>query len=220
MWRKALLSVLILGVIWGRPAAAQAPLTILAYGDSLTAGYGLRAVDGFTAVLERGLNAAGAAVRVINGGVSGDTSAAGLARLDWTLVERPDLVLLALGANDALRGLDPAVTEANLAAILTRLQAQAIPVLLIGMRAPPNLGPDYTAAFDGIYGRLAARFGVPLYPFFLDGVAAVAALNQEDGMHPNAAGVEAVVARLLPHVLRALAPLAGRQADGDVSAAQ
>ena len=183
----------------GGPVAA-APLKLLALGDSLTAGYGLPTQDGFTARLEAALRAAGRDVTVQNAGVSGDTTAGGLARIDWALADRPDAALVALGANDALRALDPGEAERNLDAILARLTAARIPVLLVGMRAPPNLGRDYAAAFDGIYARLAAKHGVPLYPFFLDGVAAERELNQQDGIHPNARGVAAMVERILPAV--------------------
>jgi len=177
---------------------------VLAFGDSLTAGYGLPAADGFPARLEAALAAAGVAARVIDGGVSGDTTAGGLARLDWALAEDPDVVIVELGGNDGLRGLDPAATEANLDAILARLGAERRAVLLTGMRAPPNLGPEYGAAFDGVFPALAQRHGVAFYPFFLDGVAADPALNQPDGIHPNAAGVALIVERLLPHLLRVI----------------
>lgn len=180
-------------------ATAQ-PVKLLALGDSLTAGYGLPPDEGFTARLETALRAAGRDVRVINGGVSGDTTAGGLARLDWALADRPDAAMVALGANDALRGLPPAEAERNLDAILARLAAAKLPVLLVGMRAPPNLGREYGAAFDGIYARLAAKHGVTLYPFFLDGVAARSELNQQDGIHPNARGVAVMVERVLPAV--------------------
>ena len=180
--------------------AAAEPVKLLALGDSLTAGYGLPSNEGFTARLEAALRAAGRDVRVVNGGVSGDTTAGGLARLDWALADRPDAAMVALGANDALRGLPPAEAERNLDAILTQLAAARIPVLLVGMRAPPNLGRDYAAAFDGIYARLAAKHGVALYPFFLDGVAAQRELNQQDGIHPDARGVAAMVERILPAV--------------------
>src|SRR5882724_10281209 len=178
------------------PAARGAPVAILAFGDSLTAGYGLAEAEGFPAQLQAALAGKGIAARVIDGGVSGDTSAGGLARLDWSLADKPDLVILELGANDALRGLDPAATRANLDAMLQRLRAAGVPVLLAGMRAPPNLGRDFAAAFDRIYPELAAKYGVPLYPFFLDGVAADARLTQADGLHPNPAGVEVIVERL------------------------
>ena len=182
-----------------RPAAA-APLKLLAYGDSLIHGYGLGPAEVFPVQLEQALRAAGHEVTVINGGNSGDTSAAGLARVDWTLAERPDAALLLLGANDFLRGLDPKETEANLRALLQRFQAEGLPVLLAGMLAPRNLGADYAAEFDAIYPALAAEFDALLYPFFLDGVALDPALNQPDGIHPNAAGVAVVVGRILPTV--------------------
>ena len=199
------------------PAAARA-ITILGFGDSLMAGYGLASAESFPAQLEAALKARlGAPVRVINAGVSGDTSAGGRARLDWVLAALsdgpPDLVILELGANDALRGIDPALTRANLAAILEVLRDRHIPVLLAGMRAPPNMGPDYARAFDAIYPDLAGEYDVAaFYPFFLDGVAARRELNQADGIHPTAEGVAIIVARILPHVLDALA--AARSADG------
>ncbi|RMD65309.1 MAG: arylesterase [Alphaproteobacteria bacterium] len=177
------------------------PLTLLAFGDSLIHGYGLRAGETFPERLEAALRAKGYNVRVVNGGNSGDTTAAGLARLDWMLAEKPDMVLLELGANDALRGLDPDRTYANLDAILRRLKVAGIPVLLAGMKAPRNLGADYARRFDAIFTRLARVHDVPLYPFFLDGVALDPALNQDDGLHPNAAGVEVIVARILPNVI-------------------
>lgn len=184
-------------------AQSPRPVTLLVIGDSLTAGYGLARDDGFPAQLQRTLTAQGLAVRVHDGGVSGDTSAGGRARLVWMLgsapqQQQPDAVIVELGANDALRGVDPDVTYANLAAILSELKARGIPVLLAGMRAPPNLGADYQKRFDAIYPRLAAAYRVPLYPFFLDGVAAVPALNQADGIHPNAKGVAEIVRRIAP----------------------
>ncbi len=199
------------------PATARA-ITILGFGDSLMAGYGLAPGESFPAQLEAALEARlGTPVRVLNAGVSGDTSAGGRARLDWVLAALPegppDLVLLELGANDALRGIDPGVTRANLAAILDDLRRRNIPVLFAGMRAPPNMGADYARAFDAIYPELAEEYGVAaFYPFFLDGVAAERALNQADGIHPTAEGVAIIVARILPSVLDALA--AARSADG------
>ncbi len=181
------------------PAAAE-PLRIVALGDSLTAGYGLMREDSFPAKLERALNAAGLDVRVENAGVSGDTSAGGLSRLDWSLSRGADAVIVELGANDGLRGLDPAQTFANLDAILTRLKENGLAILLTGMQAPPNLGKEYGDEFAAIYHRLAEKHGVLLYPFFLDGVAAVPELNQEDTIHPNARGVDIVVGRIAPHV--------------------
>lgn len=173
---------------------------ILALGDSLTAGYGLAQGEGFVARLEAALRAKGIPARVLDGGVSGDTTAGGLARLDWTLADRPDAAIVALGGNDGLRAIDPAATYANLDTILTRLAVRNIPVLLAGMLAPPNLGADYGEAFRGSYQRLARAHQVIFYPFFLDGVAGVPTLNQPDGIHPNAQGVAVIVGRILPAV--------------------
>jgi acyl-CoA thioesterase-1 len=202
----ALCLVLILSV-W--PAAADDKPVIVAFGDSLSAGFGLDEADSFPARLEATLRMDGVDAQVVNSGVSGDTSAGGRARLDWSLPGHVDLVILELGANDGLRGIDPAETEANLDAMLQTLAARNIPVLFTGMRAPPNLGREYAAAFDAVFPRLAARHDVVFYPFFLEGVAAERSLNQPDGIHPNAAGVDRIVARLLPFVLRALPPEAG-----------
>jgi acyl-CoA thioesterase I len=186
------------------PAPARAGTRILALGDSLTAGFGLPTGEGFTARLEARLKADGADARIANGGVSGDTSTGGLARLDWALADHPDVVLLELGANDALRGIDPKLTYDNLDKILARLKESGAKVLLLGMRAPPNWGRDYQQEFDAIYPRLAQKYAVPLYPFFLDGVATDPALNQEDGIHPNPAGVAVIVSRIAPYVERLL----------------
>jgi acyl-CoA thioesterase-1 len=185
------------------PAAAD-ERTILALGDSLTAGYGLPGEDGFTTRLEAALAKAGVPAKVVNGGVSGDTSAGGLARADWLLAEKPDLVIVELGANDALRGLEPADTRRNLDALIERIQASGADVVLAGMQAPPNLGREYAADFNRIFPELAKRHKVVLYPFFLDGVAADPTLNQADGIHPNAKGVAVIVERMLPTLLRAL----------------
>ncbi|MFD2033029.1 arylesterase [Ancylobacter dichloromethanicus] len=200
------------------PAAAE-PLRIVALGDSLTAGFGLPASQSFPTRLEAALRAKGHEVVIENAGVSGDTTSAGLARLDWSVPEGTDGVILELGANDALRGLDPAIPERSLGAILARLKARGIPVLMAGMQAPPNFGAAYRARFDPIYERLAAQYDVELYPFFLDGVAGETALNQKDGIHPTAAGVEVIVARMLPAVeafletLKTPSPAAGTPAD-------
>lgn len=169
-------------------------------GDSLTAGFGLPEDQAFPARLEAALKERGHAVRVINAGVSGDTTAGGKARLDWTLADRPQVVIVELGSNDALRGLDPAQTEANLDAIVGRAKASGARVLLAGMLAPSNWGREYQQRFDAVFPRLAEKHGVPLYPFFLDGVALDPKLNQQDGIHPNAAGVEIIVQRILPAV--------------------
>ena len=187
--------------------AAEGVKTILALGDSLTHGYGLPDAEIFPVQLEKALAAAGVTAKVINAGVSGDTTAGGLARLDWALGDPaapPDLVIVELGANDALRALDPAEAEANLYAILTRLHEKGIKALLAGMLAPPNLGKDYGASFDALYPRLAEKHQVPFYPFFLDGVATIPALNQADGMHPNGAGVAVIVEKITPLVIEAL----------------
>jgi acyl-CoA thioesterase-1 len=182
------------------PSRAAEPVKIVALGDSLTAGYGLPGAEAFPTKLQAVLNAKGIAVTVANAGVSGDTASGGLERLDWSVPADAGAVIVELGANDALRGLDPKLTEKALDAILTKLAARHLPVLLAGMKAPPNMGADYAKAFDAIYPALAAKHAVIFYPFFLDGVAADAKLNQDDGMHPNAAGVDIIVARMLPKV--------------------
>jgi acyl-CoA thioesterase I len=184
------------------PARAQPAKTVrvVALGDSLSAGYGLPQAAAFPNVLERELRKKGLAVAVENAGVSGDTASGGRDRLDWSVADGTDLVIVELGANDALRGLDPRITEAALDDILMRLKARRINAILAGMRAPPNNGPEYGRAFDGLYARLAEKHGVPLYPFFLDGVAGDPRLNLPDGIHPTAAGVEEIVRRMLPLV--------------------
>jgi acyl-CoA thioesterase I len=173
---------------------------ILALGDSLTAGYGLAADEVFPVKLEAALQAKGLDVVVINAGVSGDTLAQGEARLDWALGEPVDGVIVELGANDALRGLDPEQAEAALVKILEKLKAKNLPVLVAGMRAPPNMGPDYQKNFDPMFQRHAEAFGALYYPFFLEGVAADANLNQADGIHPNPQGVDIIVGKMLPLV--------------------
>ncbi|MBZ9939361.1 arylesterase [Mesorhizobium sp. BR1-1-16] len=183
-------------------AASAAPIRILALGDSLTAGYGLGPEDGFTTQLERALKAKGLDVTVINAGVSGDTAEGGLARLDWALGGGADAAIVELGANDMLRGMDPAGTRKALDAILAKLSEKKIPTLLAGMLAAPNLGSDYGARFDAIYPELATQYGAILYPFFLDGAAAQSTLLQADGLHPNAKGVALIVERMLPSVER------------------
>jgi acyl-CoA thioesterase-1 len=180
--------------------AADRPLTIVALGDSLTAGYELPAEAAFPARLARALIAQTPAVQVLNAGVSGDTAAQGLARLDWSVPGGTDAVIVELGANDALRGIDPERTQAALDAILRRLRDRGILILLAGMRAPANLGPEYAHSFETIFPNLAARFGAILYPFFLDGVAGNPGLTLPDGLHPNAAGVERIVTGILPKV--------------------
>lgn len=195
------------------PAHGAAPVRILALGDSLTAGYGLPPGQGFVPRLEAALKARGRNVQVLDAGVSGDTSAGGLARLDWALADAPQAAIIELGANDGLRGLEPRRTRANLAAILDRLAARNIPVLLTGMLAPPNLGADYGREFAAVFSTLAReRPGVVLYPFFLEGVVADPALNQPDGIHPNAKGVAEIVRRILPAVETVLDRLPGHPA--------
>ena len=179
------------------PAHAR-PVRLLVLGDSLAAGYGLAQPEGFQARMAAALRARGRDVALIDGAVSGDTTAGGRARLDWAMADGIDAALIELGGNDGLRGLDPRTTEANLRAILDALAARRIPVLLSGMEAPPNLGADYGAEFRAVFARLGQRPGVVFDPFFLEGVAADPALNQADRIHPNAAGVDRVVARLLP----------------------
>ena len=199
-----------------RPAATAEPSRpaedsklVLAFGDSLYAGYQLDQHQGFAPVLERALAAQGVAARVVNGGVSGDTTAAARQRLAFTLdglERRPDLVLVGLGGNDALRGLGPDETRRNLSAILTELRRRDIPVLLTGMMAPRNMGPDYAARFDPIFPELASEFGAELHPFFLNGVITRPELLLVDGMHPNADGVDTIVESIAPRVARRLTP--------------
>jgi acyl-CoA thioesterase-1 len=188
--------------------ALAADRLVLAFGDSLIAGYGLKQADGFPIRLEAALRREGIEAKVHNGGVSGDTTAAGRARLAWGLAglkAKPDLVIVELGANDMLRGLDPAQARANLDAIVSELKRRRIPVLLAGMFASRNLGTDYRRRFDGIYPALARKHGVPLYPFFMGGVAGNPALLQPDGLHPTARGVTVIVRGILPQVKSALA---------------
>ena len=181
-------------------AAADRPVKIVLLGDSLTAGLGLPAKDAFPAKLSRAMKAKGHAVDIVDAGVSGDTASAGLARVDWSVPEGTDAVIVELGANDALRGVDPKITRGALDKLLRGLKARGVEVLLAGMQAPRNMGGDYVRAFDSIFPELAAAHGVLFYPFFLDGVATVSQLNQRDGVHPNAAGVDVIVARILPKV--------------------
>ncbi|MCI4662216.1 MAG: arylesterase [Neomegalonema sp.] len=182
-------------------AESQKPITVLMYGDSLIAGYGLLKADGLVMRLEDWLKDQGLAVRLINAGVSGDTTSAGRARLDWTTPPDADAVLLELGANDALRGIEPEIARDNLDAMITAFKGKGLAVMLAGMYAPRNWGSEYAAAFDAMYPELAAKHEVPLYPFFLEGVAGERALNQSDGIHPNKAGVGVLVERLGPVLL-------------------
>jgi acyl-CoA thioesterase-1 len=179
-------------------AAADGPVKIVVLGDSLSAGLGLPVEFAFPAKLAAALKAKGIAVTIANAGVSGDTASGGLGRLDWSVPDGTEAVILELGANDALRGLDPNLTKAALDTILSRLSARHIPVLLAGMLAPRNLGPEFARSFDAIFPALASAHGSVFYPFFLDGVAGNAKLNQNDGLHPTAAGVDVIVARILP----------------------
>ena len=186
----------------GQTGAEPVKLAIL--GDSLAAGYGLAPAQAFPTRLQAALKDKGRNVTVINHGVSGDTTAGGVERVDWMLADKPDIVLVELGANDALRGSDPASAERNLDAIITKLKDAGVTVWLAGMLAPRNYGPEYAAQFDGLYKRLAEKHGVPLYPFFLDGVAQDPALNQADGIHPNPRGVDIMVERILPFITKNL----------------
>lgn len=192
------------------PFAQTKPLKIVALGDSLTAGYNLPGSAAFPTVLEKLLRDKGISVEIANAGVSGDTSQGGLERLDWSVPDGTDGVILELGANDALRGVDPALTEKTLDAIVTGLKARGIPVLLAGMYAPRSNGPDYVARFDAIYPKLAEKHGLVLYPFFLDGIAGDRVLNQPDMLHPTAEGVRVIAQRILPTVERFLASLRPR----------
>jgi acyl-CoA thioesterase-1 len=210
--------VLGLALMAGRTAVAQAPaaapakaIKMVVLGDSLSAGLGLPASAAFPARLQKALKSKGIEVDMINAGVSGDTSSGGRDRLDWSVPDGTQAVILELGANDALRGVDPKVTRAALTEILTRLKARGVAVLLCGMVAPPNYGSDYAARFNAIYPDLAKSFGVPLYPFFLEGVATEAKLNQADGMHPTAEGVDTIVGNILPSVQAFLGAISGQR---------
>ena len=197
------IAVLMLALMtMANPAWAEAtkPLKLVVLGDSLSAGLGLPAQEAFPAKLQKALQAKGIAVDMTNAGVSGDTSSGGRDRLDWSVPDGTDGVIVELGANDALRGIDPALTRTALTDIVQRLKARRIPVMLCGMLAPPNYGADYAARFNSIYPDLAKKFDVPLYPFFLEGVAADAKLNQADGIHPTAAGVDIIVGNIMPTV--------------------
>lgn len=194
------------------PAAVPAkPLKVVVLGDSLSAGLGLQGSAAFPARLQKALADKGIKLDLINAGVSGDTTSGGRDRLDWSVPEGTEAVIVELGANDALRGIDPAVTRAALSDILTRLKARNIAVFLCGMLAPPNYGSDYAARFNAIYPELAKSFGVPLYPFFLEGVAADAKLNQADGIHPTAEGVDIIVKNILPMVEAFIGTISGQR---------
>ena len=210
--------VLIMGLMTAGAAFAEGggggmakPIKMVVLGNSLSAGLGLPAAAAFPVRLQKALEAKGIKVDMINAGVSGDTASGGRERLDWSVPEGTEAVILELGANDALRGIDPAVTRAALSDILTRLKARGIAVLLCGMVAPPNYGSDYAARFNAIYPELSKSFGVPLYPFFLEGVAADAKLNQADGIHPTADGVDIIVKNILPTVEAFLGTISGQR---------
>jgi acyl-CoA thioesterase I len=201
----ALWTALVVAAAFPGIASAQQPIKIVALGDSLTAGYQLPESAAFPSQLSRALQAKGHKVEIVNAGVSGDTTSGGLARLDWSVPDGTDAVIVELGANDMLRAVDPKVARAALDQIVSRLKKRGIQVLLCGMQAAKNLGQDYERAFNAIYPELAAAHGVLLYPFFLDGIAADPKLNQRDGLHPTAAGVEAIVTRIMPKVEELLA---------------
>jgi acyl-CoA thioesterase I len=202
--------VLTAALMTAGPAFAQ-PIKMVVLGDSLSAGLGLSGSAAFPARLQNALKNKGVEVDVINAGVSGDTSSGGRDRLDWSIPAGTEAVIVELGANDALRGTDPAVTRAALSDIVSRLKARKIAVMLCGMLAPPNYGGDYAARFNTIYPDLAKKFDVPLYPFFLDGVAADSRLNQADGIHPTAEGVDTIVANMLPTVQAFLGTIRGQR---------
>lgn len=196
-------------------ASAAEPIRILAFGDSLTAGYGLADLaDAFPAQLEKALRAKGLNVTIVQGGISGDTTTDGRARIDWAMSAKPDAVIVELGANDALRALDPKLTEDNLRIIISRIHKDGTPVLIAGMVAPPNLGRDYADRFNPLFSKVAKEQDVLLYPFFLDGVAAVPNLNQVDHMHPLPAGVKIVVQKILPSVEKLVAQVEARRKAG------
>jgi acyl-CoA thioesterase I len=205
-----MLAGLLLAPVHANAAGTQAPV-IIALGDSLTAGLGLPQDQSFPAQLEAALKARGTEATVINAGVSGDTAAAGLARLDWALPDNASAVIVELGANDALQGLPPEGTKQALAKIVETVQARGLPILLAGMEAPPNMGKDYADRFRAIYADLAARYHLIFYPFFLEGAALHDGLTQGDGMHPNAKGVAAIVANILPKVEELLAEVKAKR---------
>ena len=196
----SVLALTLFGTSLVASAATERPVKIVAFGDSLTVGYGLPATDTFPVKLAHALEAKGIKVQIVNGGVSGDTASGGLARLDWSLPSDTDAVILELGANDAMRGIDPAVTRQALAAILTKLKERGVAVLLCGMYAPPNMGADFERAYQRMYPQLARSYDAILYPFFLDGVAGHREHNQADGIHPTSKGVDLIVKAILPKV--------------------
>ncbi|WP_202361277.1 arylesterase [Mesorhizobium sp. 131-3-5] len=201
--------ILFLALCGAISSARAEPFKIVGFGDSLMAGYGLGPGEGFTDKLQAALRAKGRDVAVANAGVSGDTTSGGLARLDWSVPDGTQLVILELGANDMLRGVLPDIPKKNLDEMLAKLKQRKIAVLLAGMRAAPNLGADYQTAFDAIFPELAKKYDVPLYPFFLDGVAGQPGMQLEDGLHPSAKGVDLMVERILPTVEKAIAAVPG-----------
>lgn len=213
-WLIALLTLGAAAAAGPAAGAADQPLRIVVLGDSLVAGFGIKPSEAFPAQLERALKAKGHAVEVVNAGVSGDTTAGGLERVAWAVPADANAVILELGANDALRGLDPARAKANLDAIISKVKAGGAEVLLAGMMAPRNLGPDYVRAFDAIYPDLAAKHGLILYPFFLEGVAMDGKLNLNDGLHPNGRGVAEITRRILPSVEQLIERARSKQAAG------
>lgn len=196
------------------PTEQLSQVKVVGFGDSLMAGYLLPANAAFPQQLEKALNDKGVEVSIENAGVSGDTTTGGLSRIDWSIPDGTDLVILELGANDALRGIEPDITEKNLDNMLARLKERGIAVILAGMIAPPNMGKDYAAKFNPIYPKLAQKYGVPLYPFFLDGVATRKDLLLEDGMHPNEKGVEAMVANFMPTIEKSLSDVQNKGTSG------
>lgn len=215
LWTAVALLLVVAGAtLAAAQAAGKTPVRIVVLGDSLVAGFQLKNSDAFPSQLERALKARNHQVEVANAGVSGDTTAAGLERLQWAVPDGTDAVIVELGGNDALRGLDPAKAKANLDKIITTVKAGGAEVLLAGMLAPRNLGEDYVRAFDGMYPALAKKHGVALYPFFLDGVALDAQLNLSDGMHPNAKGVAEITRRILPTVEELIARVRARRTAG------
>ncbi|MBZ9675305.1 arylesterase [Mesorhizobium sp. ES1-1] len=208
--RRVVAGILLILALCGAMSSSRAePFKIVGFGDSLMAGYGLGPGEGFTDKLQAALRAKGHDVTVANAGVSGDTTSGGLARLDWSVPDGTQLVILELGANDMLRGVSPDIARKNLDAMLGKLKQRKIPVLLAGMLAAPNLGVEYKTAFDGMFPDLAAKYGVPLYPFFLDGVVGQPGLRLNDGLHPSAKGIDRMVERILPTVEKAIAAVPG-----------
>ncbi len=210
--------VLIVAMMTGQPSFAQTqpagatkPIKMVVLGDSLSAGLGLPAASAFPVRLQKALKDKGIDIEMVNAGVSGDTASGGRDRLDWSVPEGTQAVIVELGANDALRGIDPKITRDALSDIVSRLKTRGVAVMLCGMLAPPNYGSDYAARFDKIYPDLSKSFGVPLYPFFLDGVAANAKLNQADGIHPTAEGVDIIVKKMLPTVEAFVGTISGQR---------